>query len=97
MGVCFVGKKKTFSEFLEQYLIGRPGDIKTLDGKIVGQHKGQHAYTIGQRARLHNGPSAWSLDQIIQCFSLIALLPKIGYEVGVNLLELKTVLNYWVK
>ncbi|RHZ69726.1 hypothetical protein Glove_279g7 [Diversispora epigaea] len=35
MGVCFVGKKKTFSEFLEQYLIGRPGDIKTLDGKIV--------------------------------------------------------------
>ncbi|CAG8580037.1 11673_t:CDS:10, partial [Diversispora eburnea] len=55
MGVCFVGKKKTFSEFLEQYLIGQPGDIKTLDG----QHRGQHAYTIGQRARLHNGPSAW--------------------------------------
>ncbi|RHZ48825.1 hypothetical protein Glove_541g29 [Diversispora epigaea] len=101
MGVCFVGKKKTFSEFLEQYLIGRPGDIKTLDGKIVGQHKGQHAYTIGQRARLHNGPSAWfvykrnSKDNTLTVVpgSLIAKdwvwswsEPPLGIEDGVELL-----------
>ncbi|CAG8564210.1 7157_t:CDS:2, partial [Diversispora eburnea] len=46
-------RNKPFSEFLEQYLIGQLGDIKTLDG----QHKGQHAYTIGQRVQFLNCPS----------------------------------------
>lgn len=39
MGICFVGKKRKFSEFLEQYVIPKPGDIKTLDGIIIGKYK----------------------------------------------------------
>ncbi|CAG8437676.1 15519_t:CDS:10 [Acaulospora morrowiae] len=61
MGICFVGKKKTFSKFLEQYIVSKPGDVKTLDGVVIvkdfgnlGQHNGQFAYTIGQRARIND-------------------------------------------
>ncbi|CAG8617884.1 14041_t:CDS:2 [Cetraspora pellucida] len=35
MGVCFIGKRKKFAEFLKQYLVTKPGDIKTVDGKII--------------------------------------------------------------
>ncbi|RIA78799.1 tRNA-specific 2-thiouridylase [Glomus cerebriforme] len=56
MGICFVGKKRKFSEFLEQYVVSKPGDIKTLDGTVIGQHRGLFSYTIGQRARIHYGP-----------------------------------------
>jgi len=38
MGICFVGKKRKFSEFLEQYVISKPGDIKTLDGTVIGKY-----------------------------------------------------------
>ncbi|CAG8480471.1 30212_t:CDS:2, partial [Gigaspora margarita] len=37
MGVCFIGKKKKFAEFLKQYLVTKPGDIKTIDGRIIAQ------------------------------------------------------------
>ncbi|CAB4409945.1 unnamed protein product [Rhizophagus irregularis] len=59
MGICFVGKKRKFSEFLEQYVIPKSGDIKTLDGIIIGQHRGLFSYTIGQCARIHYGPDRW--------------------------------------
>lgn len=32
--------------------IGRPGDIVDGDGKVLGRHRGLHAYTIGQRKGL---------------------------------------------
>ena len=36
MGICFVGTKREFWEFLEQYVVSKPGDIKTLDGTVIG-------------------------------------------------------------
>ena len=49
-GICFLGSRRvSINDFLEKYIQDAPGDIVTLDGKIVGHHRGLHRYTIGQR------------------------------------------------
>ncbi|MDD3711948.1 MAG: tRNA 2-thiouridine(34) synthase MnmA [Candidatus Izemoplasmatales bacterium] len=50
-GICFIGERD-FKNFLKNYIYAKPGDIKTLDGKVVGQHDGLMYYTIGQRKGL---------------------------------------------
>lgn len=59
-GVCFIGERN-FKLFLQNYILARPGDMKTLDGKVVGKHDGIMYYTIGQRHGLGiGGPGeAW--------------------------------------
>lgn len=47
-GICFIGERN-FRAFLANYIPMRQGEIKTLDGKTVGTHKGVFYYTIGQR------------------------------------------------
>ena len=47
-GICFIGNIK-MSDFLTHYVPDNPGDIVTPDGKVVGQHRGLHLYTLGQR------------------------------------------------
>lgn len=47
-GICFIGERD-FRKFLSEYLPMKEGDIKTLDGKTIGRHKGVFYYTIGQR------------------------------------------------
>ncbi|CAJ0935886.1 unnamed protein product, partial [Mesorhabditis belari] len=49
MGICFVGKRKNFTTFMDQYIEPRPGLIKTIAGKIVAEHTGIHHFTIGKR------------------------------------------------
>ncbi len=53
-GICFIGERN-FREFLSNYLPARPGEIRTLDGKVVGRHDGLMYYTIGQRRGLGLG------------------------------------------
>ena len=59
-GVCFIGERN-FKEFLMNYIPANPGDIITVDGKVIGKHDGVMYYTIGQRRGLHiGGPGdAW--------------------------------------
>lgn len=48
-GICFIGKVK-MQDFLRVYVPDRPGPIvRAADGRILGQHRGLHYYTIGQR------------------------------------------------
>jgi tRNA U34 2-thiouridine synthase MnmA/TrmU len=55
VGICFIGKRK-FSEFIDQYLPPRPGRIVNLDdGSDLGEHKGLHHFTIGQRIGQNDG------------------------------------------
>jgi len=47
-GICFLGKVK-INDFLRNYISDKPGPIVNLEGRILGEHKGLHHYTIGQR------------------------------------------------
>src|SRR5574344_691743 len=53
-GICFIGEKR-FHEFLSKYIPAQPGNIRTVDGKIVGKHDGLMYATIGQRKGLNIG------------------------------------------
>lgn len=55
-GVCFIGERN-FKQFLSGYLPAQPGDIVTVDGRVVGRHDGLMYYTPGQRRGLGIGGS----------------------------------------
>ena len=52
MGLCFVGKRRKFHQFLSQYIPYQVGNAFSLEDEYVGTHMGYQFYTIGQRARL---------------------------------------------
>ncbi|MDQ5980527.1 MAG: tRNA-uridine 2-sulfurtransferase, partial [Verrucomicrobiota bacterium] len=48
-GICFIGEVK-MTDFLRAYVPEHPGPIvRATDGKVLGEHRGLHYYTIGQR------------------------------------------------
>lgn len=53
-GICFIGERN-FKQFLSQYLPAQPGEMRTLDGKVMGRHDGLMYYTMGQRHGLGIG------------------------------------------
>lgn len=55
-GICFIGEKN-FKEFLMNYLPAQSGEMRTLNGEVMGQHDGLMYYTIGQRRGLGIGGS----------------------------------------
>lgn len=53
-GVCFIGERN-FKLFLQNYIPAKPGEMKDLNGNVVGMHDGVMYYTIGQRHGLGIG------------------------------------------
>lgn len=48
-GICFIGEVK-MADFLKAYVPEHPGPIiRVTDGSVLGEHRGLHYYTIGQR------------------------------------------------
>jgi len=48
-GICFIGEVK-MADFLRAYVPDAPGPIvRAPDGRVLGQHRGLHFYTLGQR------------------------------------------------
>lgn len=48
-GICFIGEVK-MHDFLRAYVPDAPGPIvRATDGRELGQHRGLHFYTLGQR------------------------------------------------
>lgn len=58
MGICFVGKRQSFSQFLSDFVEGRPGHIIQQEtGKILGTHNGVELYTLGQHLAIGGMPA----------------------------------------
>jgi tRNA-specific 2-thiouridylase len=53
-GICFIGERD-FRSFLAQYIPARPGEMRTPEGELVGEHQGVMYYTLGQRNGLGIG------------------------------------------
>ena len=53
-GICFIGERD-FRSFLSQYIPACPGDMRTPDGALIGEHQGVMYYTLGQRNGLGIG------------------------------------------
>ena len=53
-GICFIGERD-FRSFLAQYIPARPGEMRTPDGELIGEHQGVMYYTLGQRNGLGIG------------------------------------------
>lgn len=51
-GVCFIGKLD-FVTFLRKKIPARQGEIVDEHSRVLGQHQGLDAYTIGQRQRIN--------------------------------------------
>ncbi|KRM12543.1 tRNA 2-thiouridine(34) synthase MnmA [Paucilactobacillus suebicus] len=62
VGICFIGEKGHFRDFLSTYLPAKPGKMMTLDGDVMGEHTGLMYYTIGQRKGLGIGGNGTSND-----------------------------------
>jgi tRNA-uridine 2-sulfurtransferase len=62
--ICFI--ENDYKDFLKNYIKSKKGIIKTLDGKILGEHEGLFNYTIGQKKGLglnyHESLSVLKLD-----------------------------------
>lgn len=53
-GICFIGERR-FKAFLQNFLPAMPGEMRSINGELVGQHDGLMYYTIGQRKGLGIG------------------------------------------
>ena len=53
-GICFIGERD-FRSFLARYIPARPGEMRTPEGELVGEHQGAMYYTLGQRNGLGIG------------------------------------------
>lgn len=47
-GICFLGQVR-IQDFLERHIPDAPGPIVDLSGKVLGEHRGLHRFTLGQR------------------------------------------------
>lgn len=50
-GICFIGQVR-MEDFLRAFVPDNPGPIVDLEGRVLGEHKGLHLYTLGQRKGL---------------------------------------------
>jgi tRNA-specific 2-thiouridylase len=74
MGICFVGQRKKFADFLEQYIDQPPGPAVNLDGEVIGQHNGLYGYTIGQASRICHGSDKWFVaHKLIESNTLVCV------------------------
>lgn len=63
-GICFIGEVK-MEDFLRTFVEDRPGPIVNLEGKRLGEHRGLHLYTLGQRKGLRVASNLHKLAYVV--------------------------------
>jgi tRNA-specific 2-thiouridylase len=53
-GICFIGKVN-LKDFLARAIAEREGPVVSVEGRVVGRHRGMAPYTVGQRHGLNLG------------------------------------------
>jgi len=59
MGICFVGKRRKFGDFLQGYIETSSGAFVSEDGVVIGEHDGSALFTIGQKANIGGQSHKW--------------------------------------
>ena len=53
-GICFIGERN-FRDFLGEYIPSEPGEVRTDQDQVIGEHQGLMFHTLGQRQGLGIG------------------------------------------
>ena len=74
-GICFIGERN-FTAFLGEYLSAQPGEIRTTDDRVIGEHQGVMFHTLGQRQGLGIGfqRQTWN---IYTCLALVVVFERL--------------------
>ncbi|KAH7914022.1 tRNA-specific 2-thiouridylase [Hygrophoropsis aurantiaca] len=76
MGICFVGEKRKFHDFISQYIPPKPGSIVDLTtGREMGTHNGLWAYTIGQGAKVPGLPQRMFVAKKDMANNIVYVVP----------------------
>ncbi|KAK7066246.1 hypothetical protein SK128_024996 [Halocaridina rubra] len=63
VGICFIGNRN-FQDFISEYIEDKPGKFIDLDtGEAVGDHKGIHQWTVGQRCHIAGMKKAYFIAE----------------------------------
>lgn len=76
MGVCFIGERRRFTEFISTYIPSTPGPVRILGtSRNVGEHQGLHSFTIGQRASIVFDGQKWFVAEKDANSNIIYVVP----------------------
>lgn len=78
-GICFIGKVR-MQDFLKEYLPEKPGPIVDLSGRVLGEHRGLHNYTLGQRRGIRVASSEPETAYVVVDKRLATNELVIGYD-----------------
>lgn len=83
-GICFIGKVK-MEDFLKAYLPEKPGPIVDLEGKVLGEHRGLHYFTLGQRKGIRVASNTPNVAYVVvakkpEANTLVVVLERPGAE-----------------
>eukprot|EP00939_MAST-03C_sp_MAST-3C-sp1_P004831 g4831.t1 len=78
-GICFIGKRKRFSKFMEEYTEPNPGPIVDDSGNVIGEHGGLFTLTVGQCARIGGSAHRWFVARKVLEENTIVCVPD-GHE-----------------